>query len=322
LKEAVNFYGYKIDILYGYKFERGSHIFTDLVHKYYNIKQQAKSLGEYSKYITAKLIMNSLFGRFGMKPIKNIVKIVGKDESDKIHLHHNVMENIILNDQLEYIKYSTQVNDLFYELHGLNDYEEIINQLDISQTTFETSLPIAIATTAYARMYMNQFIQKYNVFNTDTDSLAIDTPLPEELIGDKLGQFKLEMLANEAYFISPKLYYLKNDMKEIIKARTLGGHSLIKQDFIDMSYGLSIIKNRPTFISSIKDLSVSLTNTILELNPIITKRYPIYSTVTGQILKTRPLYVNNGIIEKVNINIKTNIIPYKGENLIITSSIN
>jgi len=121
LKDAVNLYGYKIEILFGYKFNRGSHIFTDLVNKYYNIKLQAKSLGEYSKYITAKLIMNSLYGRFGMKPIKNIVKIVGKDESDKIHLHHNVIDNVLLNDQLEYIKYSSQINDLFYDLHGLID---------------------------------------------------------------------------------------------------------------------------------------------------------------------------------------------------------
>jgi len=312
LKDAVNLYDYKIDVLYGYKFNRGSHIFTDLVNKYFKIKLQAKSLGEYSKYITAKLIMNSLFGRFGMKPIKNIVKIVGKEESDKIHLHHNVIDNVILNDQLEYIKYSSQINDLFYDLHGLKDYEEIINSLDINQNTFETSLPIAIATTAYARMYMNQFIQKYNVFNTDTDSLAIDIPLPVELVGDKLGQFKLEMLANEAYFISPKLYYLENDNKVITKARTLGGHSLTKDDFINMSYGLTIKKYRPTFIPSIKDLSVYLNNTTLELNPIITKRYPIYSTVTGQILKTRPLYVNNGNIEKVNIKMNTNIVTYKG----------
>lgn len=30
LKEAVNLYGYKVEILYGYKFDRGSHIFTSL----------------------------------------------------------------------------------------------------------------------------------------------------------------------------------------------------------------------------------------------------------------------------------------------------
>jgi DNA polymerase type B, organellar and viral len=318
LKEAVNLYGYKVEIISGYKFERTSHIFTDLVNRYFELKKYAKSIGEHSQAAVAKLIMNSLFGRIGMKPIKNKVKIVNKEESDQIHLYHDVVDNISLNNNLEYIKYNIEINSLFYELNGLDKYEELINKLDINKNEFETSLPIAIAITAYARMYMNQFIQKYNCYNTDTDSLFIDVPLSEELVGDKLGQFKLEMVASEAYFISPKLYYLENENenKIVIKARTLGGESLSKQDFIEMSYGLILKKTRPTFISSIKDLSVSLNNITIELNPIITKRYPIYSLLDGQLINTRPLKVINGILEKVNIKINTQIIPADNYNKI------
>lgn len=58
LKEAVNLYGYKIDIIYGYKFDRGSNMFTDLVTKYYELK--AKSTGEHSQSAVSKLIQNSL----------------------------------------------------------------------------------------------------------------------------------------------------------------------------------------------------------------------------------------------------------------------
>lgn len=94
---------------------------------------------------------------------------------------------------------------------------------------------------------MNQFIHKYHCYNTDTDSLFTDVPLPEELVGDKIGQFKLEMVASESYVISPKLYYLENENKIVIKARTLGGESLTKQDFIDMSYGLTLKKIRCLF---------------------------------------------------------------------------
>lgn len=313
LKNAVNKYGYKIEIIYGYKFEKGNGLFTKLVNKYYELKKYAKSIGEHSKSSTSKLLMNSLFGRFGMKPIKNIVKIVNKDESNNIHLYHNVHDNIPLNDQLEYIKYSPQINDLFYDINGIDMYEDLVNKLDINNNEFETSLPIAIAITAYARMYMNDFINEYNCYNTDTDSLAIDNDLPNNLIGDELGQFKLETFADEVYFISPKLYYLENYNlnKIIIKARTIGGETLSKQDFIDMSYGVTIKKNRPTFISNIKDLSVSITNQTLELNPILRKRYPYYSETTGQIKYTKPLIVNNGIIEKINVKINTDITYYK-----------
>lgn len=55
---------------------------------------------------------------------------------------------------------------------------------------------------------------------------------------------------------------------------------------------------------------MSLTNTTIELNPIITKRYPIYSASDGQLLMTRSLKVINSIIEKVNININTQLIPH------------
>lgn len=91
--------------------------------------------------------MNSLF--FDIKPVKNIVKIVNKEESNLIHLYHNVYENILLNNNLEYIKYSSKINDLFYELNDLNKYEHLINKLDISENKFESSLPIAVAITAY-----------------------------------------------------------------------------------------------------------------------------------------------------------------------------
>jgi flagellar basal body rod protein FlgF len=77
-----------------------------------------------------------------------------------------------------------------------------------------------------------------------------------------------------------------------------------------MTYGINIKKNRKTFVSSIKNCNVSLTDTNIELNPILRKRYPYYSN-NGQISHTRPLQVTNGILEKINININTNITSYK-----------
>jgi hypothetical protein len=209
--------------------KKKSGLFTNLVNKYYELKRYAKSIGEHSKSATSKLIMTSLFGRFGMKPIKNIVKLVNKDESNQIHLYHNVYDNIPLNNDLEYIKYSHQIKDLFYELNGLNSYENTVNKIDINKNEFETSLPIAITITAYSRIFMHKIIQELlkldcKIFYMDTDSIIINKDIPLNLINDKLGDFKLEFFANEAYFISPKLYYLENynDNKIIIKLEQLG----------------------------------------------------------------------------------------------------
>lgn len=47
---------------------------------------------------------------------------------------------------------------------------------------------------------------KLNLYNTDTDSAFLDTDLPEELLGNELGKFKLEYILKKAIFLSPKCY--------------------------------------------------------------------------------------------------------------------
>lgn len=49
-------------------------------------------------------------------------------------------------------------------------------------------------------------INNYNTFYTDTDSIYTDEYLPEEFIGNKLLQFKLEHKFKEAIFLCPKVY--------------------------------------------------------------------------------------------------------------------
>jgi hypothetical protein len=74
----------------------------------------------------------------------------------------------------------------------------------------EISTPIAIFTTAYARMHMAKFKMDYanNLYYSDTDSLVLDCPLPDHLVGSDLGQFKLEREVSEGVFLAPKVYGL------------------------------------------------------------------------------------------------------------------
>lgn len=314
LKESVYKYNYNIEILYGYKFERSKVPFKEFIIKYYNLRNAAKSEGLNSKALTCKLLMNSLYGRYGMKDIKDVVKLVSPSEAEFIHLYHDVSFNIPLSDNLEYIKYSSQLNDMYYDLKGLDAYINYMNNLDNNNKGVNTSLPIAMAITSYARIYMNEFINNkdYNVYSTDTDSIAIDKPLPDQLVGNKLGQFKLEHKALNAIFLSPKLYLIQLDNGDtIIKARSLGGKSLTMDDFNTMSYGLNISKYIDKFVSNMKDGgSVSLNHSPLELSPFNLKRQPHYAT-NGIISHTTPLRVHNGIIEPAIINIAKSLIPYK-----------
>ncbi len=312
LKKAVKEYNYKVKVIYGYKFKKSNDLFNDFIIKYYNLRNEAKEKGFFSKAFTAKLIMNTLYGRLGMKESKDIIKYVSKSESDLIHLYHNVSDNFTLNEDLEYIKYSKKVNGLLYEIKGLEGYLDYIHQLDGKSNDFESSLPLAMAITAYARMFMLDYInnENYTIFSTDTDSIAINKPLPDHLVGNKLGQFKLEYIAKKAIFLSPKLYILELlNGEQVIKARSLGDENLTMNDFIQMSYGLKLNKTKTKFITDMKNGgSVKKLNFSLELSPLNLKRQPHYSN-DGRISHTTPLKVQNGEIENVNINILTSIVP-------------
>ena len=59
-------YGYTMDIEYCYQFKRGKDLFTKYVKDHYEIK---KNSSDQVKKSNAKLFLNSLYGRFGMKDI-------------------------------------------------------------------------------------------------------------------------------------------------------------------------------------------------------------------------------------------------------------
>jgi hypothetical protein len=58
-----------------------------------------------------------------------------------------------------------------------------------------------------------------NLYYTDTDSIDIDTPLEDELIGRGLGQMKLEHIFKEAIFIAPKVYGGLTETYEYVKVK-------------------------------------------------------------------------------------------------------
>lgn len=68
----------------------------------------------------------------------------------------------------------------------------------------DISIPIAAATTAYARLFMSEYLadHKLDILYTDTDSIYTTTKLPEEKINNDLGGWKLENILL-CCFLSP-----------------------------------------------------------------------------------------------------------------------
>jgi len=66
---------------------------------------------------------------------------------------------------------------------------------------------------------MSQFKNNPNfkLFYSDTDSIYIDRPLPEDMVSNTiLGKMKLENILNTAIFLAPKMYCLITENDEII----------------------------------------------------------------------------------------------------------
>ncbi|KAG7666289.1 hypothetical protein J8A68_000003 (mitochondrion) [[Candida] subhashii] len=77
------------------------------------------------------------------------------------------------------------------------------------------ALPVFM--TAYARVQLIEIIQRLEshgikVYFTDTDTLVTSAPLPNDLVSEELGKFRLELEAEGgAAFISPQDYVIRVD---------------------------------------------------------------------------------------------------------------
>jgi len=170
-------FGYQFEILKGYQFDKGN-LFKDYVIKMYDLRQ------EYPKgnamNLIAKLLMNSLYGKFGMKltstelAIYDISTDEGKDSlRDHIDLFKESIEDFIkIDNHLLIIRNS--VLSINY-----NEKEDMYHGQDIN-------IAIASAITAGARINMSYFKNNlnFNLYYSDTDSAVVDQPLPIEMVGN------------------------------------------------------------------------------------------------------------------------------------------
>jgi DNA polymerase elongation subunit (family B) len=188
----------------------------------------------------AKLLLNSLYGKFGMVDSFPDITIFNKFKSFKA-FYDNHNEDIIdfyeLGDKI-LVQHRSEDKDLQTELYG---YLE----------THNVSISIASAITAYARIHMSQFKNNpdFRLFYTDTDSAYIDRPLPDHLVNSKiLGKMKLENIIDKAIFLAPKVYYLETiDGKVIYKIKGLS-HDVVltKNDFDNLLFKESTLQKLQT----------------------------------------------------------------------------
>lgn len=200
LKEICKYYELtngkiKIDpnsIKKGYTFQ-SKNLFKDYITDLFKIKQSVTK--DNPLYLISKILMNSLYGRFGLKQELT---------------HHNFMNDSEIEELLMSCD-SIKIEDII-PLEFI-DKSLVITSEDNDDVFLKSSVPIASAITAYARMERAEILldDSLDILYFDTDgfkSLQKITELPKykHLDHNGLGGLKYEGTFSESIFLMPKVY--------------------------------------------------------------------------------------------------------------------
>jgi len=197
--------GYRVLPLNGYLYEKKKSPFKDLVRSLSESRIKAKREGNEALSYVYKILMNSLYGRFGINPKSTKTDICGKDRYNVLVKSEGFIGGEMLSDELYLVIYK--------ENAGMNEEEW--------NPPLNSAVQISAAITACSRIYMYQFISREDCYYTDTDSVVLGQPLPDNCIDPTvLGKLKLEDRMVEGLFLAPKSYCYKSkdvDGKVVIK---------------------------------------------------------------------------------------------------------
>lgn len=174
--------GYKIKIIRGHEFKTKKMLFKGYVEALYDIRQTSPANSVSN--VLAKLLMNSLYGRFGMNLSRENISFELKEG----------------NKEYETLKIGNKKIQLFKEPVELDSF---------------TNVAIAAHVTSYARIHMHKLMQecKNELYYTDTDSLFTTKRFTDS---KNLGDLKRECEYESACFLLPKTYIATGKVKQKI----------------------------------------------------------------------------------------------------------
>lgn len=243
--------GYKINIQWGYNFNRVSNVFTEYVDNLYIMKSQPKNITQKN---LAKSLLNYLYGGFGMDINKPITKIVDNETFNEILLTRKITTKKDITDDDILVTYSSDLDESVCDSFNIDFIEALKNvKTSTNSNTFKNvSVPIAAAVTSYGRIHITKIKDKIikmggNIYYSDTDSIVTDIKLPIDMVDPKaLGKLKLEYEVKRGYFIGAKTYCLVLNKPIIIEgkevwevkiAKGLDSKTLTEQDYVKMYKG-------------------------------------------------------------------------------------
>ncbi|PHT68072.1 hypothetical protein T459_27559 [Capsicum annuum] len=180
----------------GYLFEKSEgNPFKEFVTTISENKIKAKKEGNVAIDYVYKILMNFLYGRFGISPESTATELCNDDHlrvliqtCDKFLFGEPLRKNINLasyhfNTNLTFGKWSYMKN---------------------------AAVHLSTAITAYARIHLYPYISRDDCYYIDTNSIVLGHPLPcDVLFPLEIGKFKLEDEMVRGFFLSTKVYWYK-----------------------------------------------------------------------------------------------------------------
>nr|BAM29335.1 dpoB [Lentinula edodes] len=297
LKKARFSKNVAIKVHHGYKMDKSNELFSKFVEKYSQIKINAEKEGNNAKRTTAKLILNSLYGRFGLKYEPYTIDFVESNVADQIAINHEVFDRVSFDNNIDFIKYTTAPSELLKELNR-EVYNKLKNKTDLDGEHVVRALTISAMITSYASILMNPFLNMPDnpCYYTDTDSLFMKYPLEDKYTGKELGKFSFKGIAKRAYFISPKTYCLiMEDDSVIIKCKGLDNKLLNENHFKELLSGNNVTIDTSKIFTNLKKGTGSIKSMKLTIKPEINNRKFIKSE--GLNFDSEPYHVIDGVIQ-------------------------
>jgi len=195
--------GYTVLPISGYLFEGMESPFREFVSSLFESRLEARISGNDAMAYVYKILMNSLYGRFGINPKSTTTELCDEDRYKHLIRHCELIFGDMLSENNYIVAYHSNAE----------------TSSDYWSPPKNSAVQLAAAITASARIYMYPYISREDCYYTDTDSVVLGQPLPEEVISSSvLGKFKLEDRIMRGYFLAPKSYfYIAIDGTNVLK---------------------------------------------------------------------------------------------------------
>lgn len=229
-------------------------------------KMKEESTKDSPNYMTSKLLMNSLYGRFGM---------------DDVKISHEIIKRRNTSAFISKIGFENLITTLDIGDKTLVTYKRLFSDLP------KINMGIAVAITAYSRIVMSIFKNNpdFNLLYSDTDSAFIDAPLPDALVdGKRLGAMKLEHIFTKFIALGPKIYGgIVDDGSEVLVCKGLKSAPTISQLESLLVEGASINYNQEKWFNQMVNGTISVNESPFTLQLNGNKRDLIYvnNVLTG-----------------------------------------